>query len=132
MNDQTLGRMEMNLYRELLDCLEEESQALISAREEAILTAAGKKEELLDRLLRIKQERERGTQVADAGLPGEQLASLQREVVSANARNREIAAASIELIQEFLALFLPPDPGLYRPAGQAKPLQEGIFFQRRA
>ncbi|MDI6852588.1 MAG: flagellar export chaperone FlgN [Deltaproteobacteria bacterium] len=122
----------MNLYRELLDCLKEESQALVSAREEAILTAAGKKEELLDRLLRIKQERERGTQVADAGLPGEQLASLQRQVVSANARNREIAAASLELIQEFLALLLPPDPGLYRPAGQAKPLQEGIFFQRRA
>ncbi len=121
----------MNLYQELLDCLEEESQALISARQEAILAVAEKKEELLDRLLWIKQDREKEAQVA-AGLPRQRLVSLQSRVAAANARNREIAATSLKLVQEFLALFLPPDPGLYRPAGQAKPLQEGVFFQRRA
>ncbi len=130
--NQTLLQQEMCLYEELLDCLEKETQALLNAREEDILAAAARKELLLDRLLQMKRAQGDGLQTTATGRHKEQLMHLQGQVAAANARNREIVVTSLEVIQEFLAQFQPPGPGLYQPAGQAKSIQEGALFQRQA
>jgi flagellar biosynthesis/type III secretory pathway chaperone len=122
----------MCLYEELLDCLEEETHALLSAQEEAILAAAARKESLLDRLLQVKRVQGDRLQASATGRHKEQLVHLQRQVAAANARNREIVVTSLEVVQEFLAQFQPHGPGLYQPAGQAKSIQEGALFQRQA
>lgn len=132
MENRTSFQMEMNLYQELLDCLEDESQALMSAQEEAILAAAVRKEALLDRLLQVKRRRADGP---EAALPDEEktrLATLQRRIAAINAENREIAAASLEIIREFLAQFQPPGPGLYQSAAQVTSGRDGALFQRQA
>jgi flagellar biosynthesis/type III secretory pathway chaperone len=128
----TLRQQEMQLYEELLDCLEEEVQALMSAREEAILAAAARKEALLDRLLEIKRSLDEGPPANAAPRTGRRLAHLQRRVAAANARNREIVVNTLEMIQEFLAQFQPPGPGLYRPGGETKPVPESALFKRQA
>lgn len=128
----TMFQREICLYQELLDCLEAETQALVDAQEELILAAAARKELLLDHLLKVK--RDQGDEPEDQTNKEElaDLAVLQRQVAAANARNREIAAVSLEVIQGFLAQFQPPDPGLYYPAGQTKAIPDGALFQRQA
>lgn len=124
----TLSPKELALYEELLECLEEESQALVSTREEAILAAAARKEALLERLLELKQ-------VPESVSPPEnqaRLEQLKRQVAAANARNREIALFSLELIREFLAQLQPPGPGLYQMTKPATAVQENALFNRRA
>jgi|UniRef100_A0A7C3WIL7 flagellar biosynthesis/type III secretory pathway chaperone len=120
-------QQELTLYEELIDCLEEEAQALVNARAEAILAVAARKELLVDRLLELKRLQEKVPRPA----PPEKLANLQRRVAAANARNRQIAAASLEVVQEFLARFQPPDPGLYHPARPAKASQDSALIKHR-
>jgi flagellar biosynthesis/type III secretory pathway chaperone len=127
----TLIQEEMCLYQELLDCLEEESRALMTAQEEAILAATAKKEALLERLLEVKRIYENSPQATAAGQGGELLAHLRRQVVAANAWNRDIMVTSLEVVQEFLAQFQPPGPGLYEPAGPVKSGQANALFQRQ-
>ncbi len=128
MSQKVLARQELDLYEELLDCLEEESQALVKGREEAILAVAGRKEALLERLLELKGMPQANLTPEDK----KRREHLKRRAAAANARNREIAAAFLEVIQEFLALFQPPDPGLYQPAKPRKSIREGALFERRA
>jgi flagellar biosynthesis/type III secretory pathway chaperone len=130
--NRTLLQQERCLYEELLTCLEGESQALVNACAEAILAAVSWKEILLDRLLQLKRTQGGGPENPASAEDLADLAALQRQVAAANARNREIAAASLEVIQGFLAQFQPPDPGLYQPAGQAKAIPDGALFQRQA
>jgi hypothetical protein len=127
----TLRQQEMRLYQELLDCLEEEAQALMTARQEAILAAAARKESLLDRLLEMKRSLDEGSPATAADRTSRRLGHLQRRVAAANARNREIVVNTLEVIQEFLAQFQPPGPGLYRPGGETKPVSESALFKRQ-
>lgn len=124
----TISPKELALYEELLECLEEESQALVSTREEAILAAAARKEALLERLLELKQEPESVSSPENHA----RLEQLKRQVAAANARNREIALSSLELIREFLAQFQPPGPGLYQMDKPATAVKENALFNRRA
>ena len=128
----TLLQQEICLYEELLDCLEGETQALGRAHEETILAAAARKEVLLERLLRLKKTRPSVSEPPAS--PGDlaRREYLQRQVSVANARNRDLAVASLEVVQEFLAQFQRPDPGLYQPVGQAKSIPEAALFQRQA
>jgi flagellar biosynthesis/type III secretory pathway chaperone len=128
----TLFQQEISLYQELLDCLEAETQALVNAQEEFILAAAARKELLLDRLLKMREAQAGEPEALGAHDDMERLTSLHRQVAAINARNRDIAAASLEVIQEFLAQFQPTDPGVYRPGGQAISMPEAALFQRQA
>jgi flagellar biosynthesis/type III secretory pathway chaperone len=129
---ETLLQQEISLYRELLECLEQEAQALASAREETILSLAASKEEILERLLGIKKAGEENPPAAGTEADLNDLARLQRQVASRNLRNREIIAASLEVIQEFINQFLPPGPGLYRQQGQVEAGSGRTLFHRQA
>ncbi len=128
----TMFQKEICLYQELLDCLEAETMALVDAQEELILEAAARKELLLDRLLKVKKDQASGAEPPATDEDRNCLASLQRQVAVTNARNRDLAAASLEVVQEFLAKFHHPGPGLYHPAGQAKSAPEAALFRRQA
>ena len=125
-------QQEISLYQELLECLEQEAQALATAQEETILSLASSKEEILARLLGAKKAREENPTLSEMepGLPD--LARLQRRVAALNLRNREIIAASLEVIQEFINQFLPPGPGLYRQEGQVEVGSGRTLFHRQA
>lgn len=129
---ETLLQQEISLYRELLECLELEAQALATAREETILSLAASKEEILERLLGVKKAREENPLAAGKDASLGDLARLQRQVASRNLRNREIIAASLEVIQEFINQFLPPGPGLYRQQGQVEAGSGRTLFHRQA
>jgi flagellar biosynthesis/type III secretory pathway chaperone len=129
---ETLLQQEISLYRELLECLEQEAQALASAREETILSLAASKEEILERLLGVKKAGEENPPAAGNEADLNNLARLQRQVASRNLRNREIIAASLEVIQEFINQFLPPGPGLYRQQGQVEAGSGRTLFHRQA
>jgi flagellar biosynthesis/type III secretory pathway chaperone len=129
---ETLLQQEISLYRELLECLEQEAQALATAREETILSLAASKEEILERLLGVKKTREENPPGAGQDADLNDLARLQRQVASRNLRNREIIAASLEVIQEFMNQFLLPGPGLYRQQGQVEAGSGRTLFHRQA
>ncbi|MBW1992473.1 MAG: flagellar export chaperone FlgN [Deltaproteobacteria bacterium] len=122
---------EGSLYQELLNCLEEEAQALVSVREEAILAAAARKEALLKRLLELKQNYENTPEARGHGPQEDRLAQLRRRVAAANDRNRQLAVAALEVVHDFLAQLQPPDPGIYEPAG-ARAAPASPLFQRQA
>jgi flagellar biosynthesis/type III secretory pathway chaperone len=124
---------EISLYQELLECLEQEAQALSTAQEETILSLAASKEEILERLLGVKKARtELPAPGAGAAALEQDLARLQRQVASRNLRNREIIFASLEVIQDFISQFLPPGPGLYRQEGQVEKGSGRTLFHRQA
>jgi flagellar biosynthesis/type III secretory pathway chaperone len=124
---------EISLYQELLECLEQEAQALATAQEETILSLAVTKEEILERLLQAKKARLElpAPGAGDAALE-EELARLQRQVASRNLRNRDIISASLEVIDDFISQFLPPGPGLYRPEGRVEGSSGRTLFHRQA
>lgn len=132
MENLTRFQQEISLYQELLDCLDAETQALVSGQEELIMAAVGRKELLLDRLLQVQQAHAGGPEPPAPVEEGKRLAALQEQVAVINGRNRELAAASLEVVQEFLAQFRSADAGVYRPGGQAKPVPEATLFQRQA
>jgi flagellar biosynthesis/type III secretory pathway chaperone len=129
---ESLLQQEISLYQELLECLEQEAQALAAAQEETILTLAKSKEEVLERLLGVKKAREENPPGAERNPGLQELARLRRQVAARNLRNREIIAASLEVIQEFLSQFYPPGPGLYRPGGKVAPGSGRTLFHRQA
>lgn len=126
-----LLQQEISLYRELLECLDQEARALASAQEETILSLATAKEEILQRLLDAQKAREERSAEGGAADLAE-LARLQRQVAAGNARNREIIAASLEVIQEYLNQFIPPGPGLYRIEGRVEKGSGRTLFHRQA
>lgn len=124
---------EISLYQELLECLEQEAQALAAAQEETILSLAASKEEILERLLKVKKARaELPAPGADEAALQKDLARLQRQVATRNLRNREIITASLEVIQDFIGQFLPPGPGLYRQEGRVEAGSGRTLFHRQA
>ncbi|MEW6659319.1 MAG: hypothetical protein AB1424_11735 [Thermodesulfobacteriota bacterium] len=124
---------EIALYQELLECLEQEAQALAAAQEETILSLAASKEEILERLLQVKKARaELPAPAADEAALQKDLARLQRQVATRNLRNREIISASLEVIQDFIGQFLPPGPGLYRQEGRVEAGSGRTLFHRQA
>jgi len=124
---------EISLYQELLECLEQEAQALAAAQEETILSLAASKEEILERLLKVKKARaELPAPGADEAALQKDLARLQRQVATRNLRNREIISASLEVIQDFISQFLPPGPGLYRQEGRVEAGCGRTLFHRQA
>ncbi|MFZ5453224.1 MAG: hypothetical protein ACOZF2_15300 [Thermodesulfobacteriota bacterium] len=128
---ETLLQQEISLYQELLECLEQEAQALAATQEETILGLAAFKEEILGQLLEVKKarkERATGTE-SIAGL--EDLAQLQRQVAARNLRNKEIITASLEVIQDYLCQFLPPGPGLYQHEGHLEAGSGRTLFHRQ-
>lgn len=125
-------QLEISLYRELLDCLEQEAQALAKTQEETILTLANNKEAILRKLLQLKADQPEELQPPAEAAGAEELSQLKLRVASANDRNRRIIAASLEVIQEFLGQFQPPGPGIYRAEGQMQPGSGMTLFHRRA
>jgi len=128
---ETLIQQEISLYQELLECLEQEAQALTAAQEETILGLAAYKEELLGQLMGAKNAREELPSAVGNEAALQELASLQRQVAARNLRNREIISASLEVIQEYINQFHPPGPGLYRPEGQMDPGSGRTLFHRQ-
>jgi flagellar biosynthesis/type III secretory pathway chaperone len=129
---ETLLQQEISLYQELLECLEQEAQALGAAQEETILSLATSKEEILERLLGVKKAKEENPPGPQNNAGLRDLARLQRQVATRNLRNREIIAASLEVIQEFINQFLPPGPGLYKPEGRVDQGSGRTLFHRQA
>lgn len=127
-----LLQQEISLYQELLECLDQEAQALGTAQDETILGLAAFKEEILRQLLEVKKAREEQSFEAENNAGLENLAHLQRQVAVRNLRNREIIAASLEVIQEYISQFLPPGPGLYRQEGQMEAGCGRTLFHRQA
>ena len=127
-----LLQQEISLYQELLECLDQEAQALGTAQDETILGLAAFKEEILRQLLEVKKAREEQSLEAENNAGLENLAHLQRQVAVRNLRNREIIAASLEVIQEYISQFLPPGPGLYRQEGQMDAGCGRTLFHRQA
>ena len=127
-----LLQQEISLYQELLECLDQEAQALGTAQDETILGLAAFKEEILRQLLEVKKAREEQSLEAENNAGLENLAHLQRQVAVRNLRNREIIAASLEVIQEYISQFLPPGPGLYRQEGQMEAGCGRTLFHRQA
>ena len=124
---------EISLYQELLECLEQEAQALATAQEETILSLAVSKEDILERLLGVKKARtELPAPAAGEEALEQDLVRLQRQVASRNLRNREIIFASLEVIQDFISQFLPPGPGLYRSEGRVEKGSGRTLFHRQA
>ena len=120
---------EASLYRQLLECLEEEWQALISSKEEAILALAGRKLEILERLtLANPKERQEGPESpAD-----EPLYLLKRRAATAQDRNHRLIGAALEAIQDFLTHLNFAPPGTYQSAGKVANPQATSFFHRQA
>jgi flagellar biosynthesis/type III secretory pathway chaperone len=129
---ETLLQQEISLYQELLECLEQEAQALGTAQDETILGLAAFKEEILGQLLEVQKAREEKSFGAESKAGLEDLAQLQRQVAARNLRNREIISASLEVIQEFINQFLPPGPGLYLQEGQVEAGSGRTLFHRQA
>jgi flagellar biosynthesis/type III secretory pathway chaperone len=124
---------EISLYQELLECLEQEAQALAAAQEETILSLAASKEDILARLLGVKKARtEHPPPAASEAALQKDLVRLQRQVASRNLRNREIISASLEVIEEFISQFLPTGPGLYQAEGRVDPGSGRTLFHRQA
>jgi flagellar biosynthesis/type III secretory pathway chaperone len=129
---ETLLQQEISLYRELLECLEQEAQALGAAQDETILGLAAFKEEILGQLLEVKKAREEKSFGPESQAVLEDLAQLQRQVAARNHRNREIISASLEVIQEYINQFLPPGPGLYQHEGLVEAGSGRTLFHRQA
>ena len=123
---------EISLYQELLDCLEQEHRALREGREEEILSLAAAKEDILERLLKVRRARDDKDWREPQGEAAARLAQLKGQVRAAAARNRQVITASLELIQDFLGLLQPPGPGTYCPEGQMEPGGGGVLFHRSA
>jgi hypothetical protein len=119
---------EISLYEELLECLEQEWQALINSQEEAILALAARKEQILGEILRVRDQK--------ISNPGEQehelLSRLKRQAATNQARNHRLIAAALETIQDFLGFLQAAPPGIYHAAGKVEATPGNSFFHRQA
>jgi flagellar biosynthesis/type III secretory pathway chaperone len=119
---------ELNLYKELLECLENEWQALVHSQEDAILALAAEKERVLEKILSLTRNRDRQNPEGEAeGLP-----HLKRQVAEAQARNHRLITTTLETIQDFLGCLSSSPPGTYQAAGKVETAPGDSFFHRQA
>ena len=121
-------QQELSLYRELLECLEKEWQALVATREDAILALAAEKEHILEKIIALK----RGEEVADPDGDAEALRRLKHQVAAAQARNHRLITTTLETIQDFLGFLKSAPPGIYHSAGKVETTPGSSFFHRQA
>ncbi len=122
-------QQEISLYKELLDCLEREWQALINSREDAILALAAQKEHCLEKIINATADRDL-TEVTEADQ--EILKRLKHEAAQAQARNHRLITAALETIQDFLAVLQSPPPGIYHFTGKVGANLANSLFHRQA
>jgi flagellar biosynthesis/type III secretory pathway chaperone len=119
----------MLLHQQLLECLEQERLALAAADEEAIISLAAVKGNLLEQLQHLAQEKLEGPAAPeDEAL----LASLKRRLAAAHRRNHALIGASLEVIQDFLKQLQPREAGIYGPPAPARGASPLPLFQRQA
>ena len=129
---QSLGKPvhpQILLYQELLECLEQERQALTRADEEAILSQASLKILILERLQGLD---EAGHPVSLNLQEATTLQHLRRQAAAAHHRNHVLITASLEVVQEFLGQLLPQGTGTYGPPGPGGGFSGQALFHRRA
>ena len=119
---------EIGLYRELLECLQNEWQALVNSREDAILALAAEKERILEKIIDLNRSRD----IPDPGGETEALRRLKRQVAEAQARNHRLITTTLETIQEFLGCLKSAPPGTYHAAGKVETTPGSSFFHRQA
>jgi flagellar biosynthesis/type III secretory pathway chaperone len=117
---------ERALYEALLRCLEDEWQALVATREEAILALAAEKEQILQKLIGLNRDRDTATPEAEPS------GRLKRQVAQAQARNHRLITSALETIQDFLGLLQAAPPGIYQAAGKVEASPGSSFFHRQA
>jgi flagellar biosynthesis/type III secretory pathway chaperone len=119
---------EISLYEELLECLDQEWQALVNSQEEAILALAVRKEQILGEILRVRDQK-----TPDPGGPEHEfLVRLKRQAATAQARNHRLIEAALETIQDFLGYLKSAPPGIYQSAGKVENIPGNSFFHRQA
>jgi hypothetical protein len=119
---------EIRLYEELLECLEQEWQALVNTQEEAILALAARKEQILGEILRVKAQNIPNPESQEP----EFLNRLKRQVSTTQARNHRLIVAALETIQDFLGNLHSAAPGIYHSAGKVENTPGNSFFHRQA
>jgi flagellar biosynthesis/type III secretory pathway chaperone len=119
---------ELGLYRELLECLQNEWQALVNSKEEAILALAAEKEHILERIIDLNRSRD----LSDLDTEAEPLRRLKMQAAEAQARNHRLITTTLETIQEFLECLNSAPPGTYQAAGQVETPPGSSFFHRQA
>jgi len=119
---------EVSLYQELLECLEKEWHALLVSEEEAILSLAAQKEQILEKIneVALSPAQQSGDQEA------EQLLRLKRHVAAAQARNHRLIATALETVQDFLGYLQSGSPGTYQAAGKVDTISGSSYFHRQA
>lgn len=122
-------QQEILLYNELLECLEEEWQALINSQEEAILALSSRKEQILIKIAALSP----GQEISPPdGQEGETLSRLKCQVALTQTRNYRLIAAALETIQDFWGLIKSASPGVYQAAGAMEAPPGSSFFHREA
>jgi flagellar biosynthesis/type III secretory pathway chaperone len=119
---------ELGLYRELLECLQNEWQALVNSKEDAILALAAEKEHILEKIIDFT----RSQGIPDPGSEAEALRRLKQQVAEAQARNHRLITTTLETIQEFLGCLKSAPPGTYHAAGKVETIPASSFFHRQA
>lgn len=119
---------EIQLYQQLLDCLEEEWQALVHAKEETILSLASRKEEILQNLSRLRLAPRSSN---DEGKTPDIL-ELRRRIANQQSQNLRLINAALEVIQDFLIQLNASSPGLYQGGGKMENSLGNSFFHRHA
>jgi len=119
---------EICLYQELLECLEKEWHALLVSEEEAILSLAAQKEQILEKIneVTLSSTQQAGDQSA------EKLLRLKRHAAAAQARNHRLIAAALETVQDFLGYLQSGPPGTYQAAGKVDTASGSSYFHRQA
>ena len=119
---------EISLYEDLLECLEQEWQALVNSQEEAILALAARKEQILGEILRLSDQKTPDP----VGPDQELLKHLKRQAATIQARNHRLIATALETIQDFLGYLQSASPGIYHSAGKVENSPGNSFFHRQA
>ena len=126
--ERSAPQQELSLYRELLECLEKEWQALVTSQEEAILALAAQKEHILEKIIMLS----RGRDLAAPDGEVEPLGRLKHQVADAQARNHRLITTTLETIQDFLGCLQASPPGVYHSAGKVETTPGNSFFHRQA
>ncbi len=122
-------QQEISLYKELLDCLEREWQALINSQEDAILALAAQKEHCLEKIINAASGQD-FSEVTEPDL--EILKRLKHKAAQAQVRNHRLITAALETIQDFLAVLQSPPPGIYHFTGKVGAKLANSLFHRQA
>lgn len=114
---------EIQLYKELLECLEHEWQALITSQEDAILACAARKEQILSQI---------AERTNPEGREDEVFKPLKRQAAGAQFRNHRLIVAALETIQDFFGYLQSAAPGIYHSAGKVESAPANSYFYRQA